>query len=327
MSLPSTNPTLANNSDQFNIQLASKMTGLNPHTIRAWEKRYQAVTPQRDSKGRRVYNREELSRLALLNQLVFNGHNISSIASLSDKELNQHYQALFQSYFNFDEFQNGSIAEPFNTQECLQNLSFALVTQSLNIVNHELDKARVDLSGYSFIQNIVKPFMLEAQEHFQDQRIDKFQFEVISNLIRGQLAYKVAHHQTVRDQEIQAIIYHAPGILNEIEALKSALTMDSEKTTYQKVSCDISAEAAAMLAKQFGCHYFIYAGDQVEFEKSHLAAYEFIRDLKPHLPLQTQIITVGTQRTLFNDVTIAHKQKELKQTIHAHKLKQEDLSA
>ena len=208
------------NADQFNIQLASKLTGLNPHTIRAWEKRYQAVTPIRDQKGRRLYNKDELSRLTLLNQLVFNGHSISSIAYLSDENLNSLYENLFQTTFNFDDFQNEAKSEPFNTRSSLQNLSFALITQSLNIVNHELDKARKDLCGHSFVESIVGPFLVEAYEHFSNDKINRFQYETILTLFEP-LTTKAAHDQTVSDQKVDVLIYHQAGIANEIEALKA----------------------------------------------------------------------------------------------------------
>jgi hypothetical protein len=41
---------------KFNIQLAAQMTGLTAHTIRAWEKRYQALSPERTNNGRRLYS-------------------------------------------------------------------------------------------------------------------------------------------------------------------------------------------------------------------------------------------------------------------------------
>lgn len=322
-------PAQTFNADQFNIQVASKLTGLNPHTIRAWEKRYQAVTPARDEKGRRVYNKDELSRLALLNQLVFNGHNISSIAFLDEKDLNALYENLFQKPFDFEDFQNESKAEPFNTQSSVQNLSFALITQSLNIVNHELDKARRDLSGYSFVQNIVDQFLKEVKEHYTDQRIDKFQFETILNLVRGQLATKAAQQQTVSDQKIDAVIYHQAGITNEIEALKAALTLEQSKTSYQIIASDISPEAAGMMARQFESKFFIYAGHRDEFEKSHLQAYEFLKNIKPHVESKIEFITVGTDRLLFNDVEKFANHNLLKDFLdkRATETSSEDLSA
>jgi DNA-binding transcriptional MerR regulator/methylmalonyl-CoA mutase cobalamin-binding subunit len=71
----------------FPIQTAAKRTGLSAHVIRAWERRYQAIDPQR-SKGRhRLYTEAEIERLTLLHRAVELGHNIGRIARLSMDDL------------------------------------------------------------------------------------------------------------------------------------------------------------------------------------------------------------------------------------------------
>src|SRR5690606_35129408 len=74
-------------SERYNIQLASKISGVGVHTIRAWEKRYQAVTPARNEKGRREYSQKEVERLGLLSELCTLGHSIGQIANLDGSEL------------------------------------------------------------------------------------------------------------------------------------------------------------------------------------------------------------------------------------------------
>lgn len=71
----------------FNLKSVLRLTGLNPDTIRAWEKRYSAVKPQRTPTGRRMYNQQEVNRLKLLAELTSSGHSISSVANLSDEKL------------------------------------------------------------------------------------------------------------------------------------------------------------------------------------------------------------------------------------------------
>ena len=40
----------------YTIRYVSQRTGLTPHVIRAWEKRYAAVVPNRSAKNRRLYS-------------------------------------------------------------------------------------------------------------------------------------------------------------------------------------------------------------------------------------------------------------------------------
>lgn len=69
------------------MNVVSKRTGLSPHVIRVWEKRYQAVSPDRTSGGQRTYSDDDVSRLTLLRQLSESGHKISGIAQLPTPEL------------------------------------------------------------------------------------------------------------------------------------------------------------------------------------------------------------------------------------------------
>ena len=54
---------------KYNIQIASKLSGVGTHTLRAWEKRYGAVIPMRNESGRRLYSDDDVEKLRLLSEL------------------------------------------------------------------------------------------------------------------------------------------------------------------------------------------------------------------------------------------------------------------
>ena len=56
----------------YPIRAVSKLTGISIDTLRAWEKRYQVVAPQRDERGR-LYTEADMQRLRLLNAAVEHG--------------------------------------------------------------------------------------------------------------------------------------------------------------------------------------------------------------------------------------------------------------
>ncbi len=66
--------------------LASK-TGLSQHTIRAWERRYQALSPGRSGTNRRIYLEGDIERLSLLKGIVESGHSIGQVAHLPTEQL------------------------------------------------------------------------------------------------------------------------------------------------------------------------------------------------------------------------------------------------
>ena len=71
----------------YTIRYVSNRTGLTPHVIRAWEKRYKAVVPKRSAKNRRQYSEDDVQRLQLLKSVTDAGHSISHVAQIDSAEL------------------------------------------------------------------------------------------------------------------------------------------------------------------------------------------------------------------------------------------------
>ena len=70
----------------YPIRAVSKMTGIGIDTLRAWERRYGAVKPLRDDRGR-MYTEADVARLRLLSGAVEQGHSIGRLAGLSNDQL------------------------------------------------------------------------------------------------------------------------------------------------------------------------------------------------------------------------------------------------
>jgi len=71
----------------YALGAVSRLTGLSPHVLRAWERRYGAVQPLRTAGGTRRFRESDVARLRLLAAAVAAGHPIGAIAGLSDAEL------------------------------------------------------------------------------------------------------------------------------------------------------------------------------------------------------------------------------------------------
>ncbi len=69
------------------IKTVAMQTGLTQFTIRAWEKRYDVVTPLRTETNRRLYSDADILRLTLLRLTTEAGYNIGRIADLPTEAL------------------------------------------------------------------------------------------------------------------------------------------------------------------------------------------------------------------------------------------------
>ena len=65
------------------MKVVSLRTGLSPHVIRIWERRYKAVVPDRSSTNRRLYSEDDIERLSLLRRATNAGYAIGQIAGLA----------------------------------------------------------------------------------------------------------------------------------------------------------------------------------------------------------------------------------------------------
>ena len=78
--------------DEYKIGAVSKITGIGTETLRAWERRYNAVVPKRSGSGDRVYSQEDLNKLFVLKNLVDAGNSIGTVAHLSLDELKNKWE-------------------------------------------------------------------------------------------------------------------------------------------------------------------------------------------------------------------------------------------
>ena len=75
--MTSENGHSAEREPQFNIKAVVTQTGLNPATIRAWERRYGFPMPQRTEGGHRQYSRRDIDALKWLMARQDDGVSIS----------------------------------------------------------------------------------------------------------------------------------------------------------------------------------------------------------------------------------------------------------
>ncbi len=64
---------------RFTIRAASALTGINPNTLRAWERRYGLVRPERTPKGYRLYTEEDIERLRVIQRTMQKGISVGQV--------------------------------------------------------------------------------------------------------------------------------------------------------------------------------------------------------------------------------------------------------
>ncbi|OAH55917.1 MULTISPECIES: B12-binding domain-containing protein [Bacillaceae] len=108
------------NEGKYNIKAVSTITGIQPGTLRAWERRYHILEPVRNDAGHRLYTEEHIRKLKWLSEKVQQGLTISQAVAIFDQhetepgsytyveaaEMSQQevlFEELLQALLRFDE--------------------------------------------------------------------------------------------------------------------------------------------------------------------------------------------------------------------------------
>lgn len=76
---------MANDKAKYNIKAISNMLGIQPGTLRAWERRYNIIEPIRNDSGHRLYTDEHVAILRWLLDKVNKGFTIGQAVGLLEK--------------------------------------------------------------------------------------------------------------------------------------------------------------------------------------------------------------------------------------------------
>ena len=68
--------------DRFPIRVLAEKTTVGTSTLRAWERRYGLIHPERTPKGHRLYSDHDVKRVLKILDLLNDGHNLPSIAEM-----------------------------------------------------------------------------------------------------------------------------------------------------------------------------------------------------------------------------------------------------
>ena len=156
----------------------STATGVMPHTIRTWEKRYQVFTPGRSEGGQRLYSETDLDKAKLIVALIDQGHTISSLAKYSLKNL--------RSLLGHNNREDSESEKVFTSVE-IKKLLKHLGNFDIDLVASGMQHLRLSIGVKEFIFKIVLPVMHEIEKLALKGVYSISQEHIISTIVSDQL--------------------------------------------------------------------------------------------------------------------------------------------
>lgn len=212
----------------FNIKAVSKLTGIGIHTIRAWERRYSAITPQRSGTNRRKYSEEEVNKLKLLSRATKNGFNIGNIANLSIEKIEQLIGNTEETHEPNDKKVDKN---SFNTE----NKFDQLIEESIRIIKNFdreaieriLSQSLINNSKHTTILNFIIPLLEKVGDLWAAGELRIMHEHFISSLLRTFLGSYLERNADSPNAPI-LITSTFPGFQHDLGALiASILSLDS----------------------------------------------------------------------------------------------------
>lgn len=201
--------------------MTSLLSGVSPDCIRAWERRYAAITPSRDN-GRRVFTDGDVKRLLMLKELSEYGNPISTVAKMNDADLIELCQKLGLKLTLKSPAQDHIQHDP---QKSLDYLFVALESFRLEMMIHELHKASEEYNSRDFALQIMSPFLDKIFSMYHQHKFSLNQKKSLLKICNGIILKKISTQSLLDREGNYAIICHFPGEGNEVRSLLSGLIL------------------------------------------------------------------------------------------------------
>lgn len=257
------------------IGVAAERTGLSTDVIRAWERRYGAVEPERDEAGQRLYSDADVERLRLLHRATEGGRSISQVVDLEPGALAELVRG--------DEAARADRRLERPGVEELLELALSMDGPALEVA---LRRALLVEGLAGFAEHVAAPLLRRVGEGWHEGEITPAQEHVASAAVTRVLT-------TVRDGRGTgpvAVIGTLSGERHEVGALMAAATAELAGWRVVYLGADLPpselADAAAAAGARAVC------ASVVSPSSTDVAAQ--LRSLRSRLPDEVEVYAGGS---------------------------------
>jgi DNA-binding transcriptional MerR regulator len=192
------------------IRTVANLTGVNPVTLRAWERRYNLITPKRTPKGHRLYTEGDVDLIKQVLDLLDQGISISQVKPLLEQAPGQRAAAAV-----------GELGEVWRSyQQRMLNAIESFDEYALDSVyNDALSLYPVDVVN----QHLTAPLLRILGERWKEVDTGIAEEHFFSVYLRNKLGTRI-HHINQRSSGPLLLLACLPGEFHELGLLFFALS-------------------------------------------------------------------------------------------------------
>lgn len=226
------------------IGYVARVTGLTPHLIRAWERRYGVVNPDRSETNRRLYSDEDILRLTALQRAVDSGHRIAQLARMTPESLSRLARLTPATRTG-----NGQSADAATAEDHVQACLSAVKDLDVGQLEKALGKAAAELPRRQLLEDVVGVLMNRIGEMWAEGSLKILNEHMASSVIQSFLWDLLRGGRVDGDQP--AIVVATPaGQLCVMGALVAGVTAADLGWLVHFFGANLPAEEVAAAARR-----------------------------------------------------------------------------
>ncbi|HEX9164270.1 MAG TPA: MerR family transcriptional regulator [Gemmatimonadales bacterium] len=281
------------------MRVVIQRTGLSADVLRAWERRYGVVAPDRSEGGQRLYSDDDVERLTLLRRATTAGRNISQISALPLPEL----EALVAE----DETLRASQEEtPEGRRHAAHPFTDAAgrAVERFDVADLEaqLRRAAMQLGSAIAVDEVITPVLRDIGDRWHKGELTPAHEHMATAAIRRVLAWMSAS-ALVPHYAPLAVVATPANQRHELGAKIVSTTATTEGWRVLFLGADLPAESIAAAVAQSGASLVALSMIFPEHDPGLVAELARLRQL---LPPHVQMVAGGPAAVANQTDLVAH---------------------
>ncbi|MBI6943267.1 MerR family transcriptional regulator [Pseudomonas putida] len=167
----------------------ARRTGVNPVTLRAWERRYGLLKPQRTAKGHRLYGHDQVDRVDAILAWLARGASVGQVRELLEKP--------------------SAVAPQGDWQTRQQQLIEAIANLSQRALDQQLNQAMALYPAVTLCEQLLLPLMDSLNQRWRNYFNAQLEQVFFHTWLRSKLGARVYHDNQ---------LLHGPAVLLAVDA-------------------------------------------------------------------------------------------------------------